>query len=315
MIDAAVPPSANRARGALRALPLLCLLFGGVAAAADRVQAQLSAREIASGQPVELRLTAQGETAEGPDLSVLEPDFRILDRRIERHFAIRNGQRDEQVRLILLLLPLREGTLQVPSIPVGNLRTEPLALTVRPDPGAPAGASTAAGPMPFSGPGLLPVPVVPITPPTAPAPSTPAPAGGTNTWFWVSMGLAGMLAAVLASRRRTPSPAAPPPAASPQAPGDTAPTDPALDRVAAAYQAGDAGAARAALLAWGAARWPTDPPANLARLASRCPPTLRGAINHLEMAFFSPTPIPWDREPVADELARMTQGEGQGSSG
>ncbi|AGA89079.1 hypothetical protein Thimo_0207 [Thioflavicoccus mobilis 8321] len=72
----------------------------------------------------------------------------------------------------------------------------------------------------------------------------------------------------------------------------------AIAAVRAAYAASDAAAARDALLAWSRLRWPDDPPGNLARLVLRCPEPLRGQIALLEKAFFSPQPIPWDREPV-----------------
>lgn len=86
------------------------------------------------------------------------------------------------------------------------------------------------------------------------------------------------------------------------------PEDPALAAVALvrrAYAAGDALAAREALLAWSRVRWPADPPGNLARLVLRCPQPLQGQIALLEKSFFSPTPLRWEREPVWEGLAAL----------
>lgn len=321
--------------------PMLLALWFPATLADVSVQAQLSARELAYGQPVELILTAQGDQVEGPDLSVLEPDFQILDRRVEHRVAVRNGQRSTQVRLRLLLLPRRDGPLVLPPIPFGQARSEPLTLTVAPDTGQPTESTAPGLPPPqtgtlpgqpdlawgdgYRGPPLF--PPAPILPPMqAPVPpidlslSTPNDPGSTsphreavspglarNPWFWVSLGLAGALAGLLASRRRVP--AAPPAAVGPAPePAPRLPLDLALEQVRAAYGVGDAGAARESLLAWARLRWPEDPPGNLARLAQRCPPPLRGYITRLEMAFFSPDPIPWEREPVPLELAALSEG-------
>lgn len=125
----------------------------------------------------------------------------------------------------------------------------------------------------------------------------------SNPWFWVSMVLAAALAASLLRRRR---PAAAPIPGHPAPPEAETPPDPlttAVERVREAYRRGDAAAAREALLYWAGLRWPDDPPNNLSRLAQRLAPPLRGQVTDLERAFFSPKPIQWDLEPVADALA------------
>lgn len=313
-------------------LALLLALAWAPALAGTEIQARLSIRTLAYGQPVELTLEARGDRVEAPDLSVLKPDFRILDRRVARQVSIRNGQRNSQVRLTLLLLPLRDGNLSIPAIPFGEARSEPMALTVEPQP-AQAAASLGDIPLPppaeffrppeTTWPGDLPAPwpgrqgspgdrapVAPIdlTLPTEPSPkATEAGPGLThNPWFWVSLGLAGALAGLLATRQR-PSTATPVRALEPTPePTSPSPLDLALDRVRAAYEAGDAPSARESLLAWARLRWPADPPGNLARLAQRCPPPLREHITRLEMAFFSPGPIRWEQEPVAAGLAALS---------
>jgi hypothetical protein len=72
----------------------------------------------------------------------------------------------------------------------------------------------------------------------------------------------------------------------------------AIDAVRSAYRAGDAGAARDALLAWAALALPEEKPSNLARLAQRCQQPLNNQILLLERAFFSPESIDWEQQPV-----------------
>jgi hypothetical protein len=84
------------------------------------------------------------------------------------------------------------------------------------------------------------------------------------------------------------------------------PADPvakAIDDVRKAYESGEAGPAREALLAWAALALPEQPPGNLALLAKRCKEPLRGEILLLEQAFFSPRPVHWERRRVWDRLA------------
>ena len=343
---AQMPETDRSTRSPIRRLallsPALLVLWCPATRADATVQAELSARELAHGQPVELTLTAQGDTVDSPDLSVLEPDFQIVDRRVDRRFAVRNGQRSAQVRLSLLLLPRRDGALVLPAIPFGKTRSEPLSLTVAPDTGRPTESPDAVPFQPqgqmgpgqpdaaWGGryPGFLPMPgpqvpwVEPVpVPPIDLSPGLSEDRGGAaspdwrpaspgiahNPWFWISLGLAGALAGLLANRRRVP--AAPAAAAVPAPePAPSSPLDLALEQVRAAYAEANAGAARESLLAWARLRWPSDPPGNLARLAQRCPQPLRDRITRLEMAFFSPDPIPWEREPVTQELAELGDG-------
>lgn len=350
------PPQA--ALGRIGALLLVCLAIP--ISAQERVEARLSAQSLPAGQPVELTLTATSEDATlgAPDLSVLEPDFQVLDRRVERRVSVTNGRRREELRLRLMLLPQRAGALRLPGIPFGSARSQPLTLTVEPgsseaqepasgqtgrgtvnlDPrifeqpdatgpsapppewswGVPPAAAPSLSPFsyPFAGPpldgsqmdlatALPPLPETPqVSSPPAPAPK-PAPGTAANPWFWVSLGLAAALLGLLFSRRRaerTPAPGPTKPSLDTEPPPD--PLAEALERVRDAYRHGDGGAAREALLAWGRLRWPNDPPGNLARLARRFPPPLREHITELEKAFFSPEPIHWEREPVADALSR-----------
>lgn len=126
------------------------------ARAGVRVEAQLSAQELPSPQPVELTVSAlssNGPTG-APDLSALERDFQILDRRVERRTSVTQGKRREEVRLRLMLLPRRAGDLEVPGIAFGDMRSEPLRLTVKgEDPGVHAEAPRVTTSPPLLDPG------------------------------------------------------------------------------------------------------------------------------------------------------------------
>jgi BatD DUF11 like domain len=332
-----------------------------------RVEARLSSQELPSPQPVELSLSAS--VSDGapstPDLSPLEPDFQILDRRVERRVSVTNGRRQEEVRLRLMLLPRRAGELDIPALTFGSARTQPLRLVVKGESPALGSAPEIPGtptnrlldPGSFEPPGMaMPAPSAPetypdwvssplwdpipgwrtFTPPTAepkPAASPPerepvAPAAspskarpseassGTfgNPWFWISLALGVILAMVLGLRHRplrSPSSERSPGAAG-QELVEPDPLEIAVETVRAAYVRGDGNGARAALLTWGRLRWPEDPPGNLARLAGRCPPPLREHITQLEKAFFSPSPIHWEQEPVPEELRAQSPPRIQG---
>ncbi|WP_200381171.1 BatD family protein [Thiococcus pfennigii] len=137
----------------------------------------------------------------------------------------------------------------------------------------------------------------------------PAPRGaGEERGPWLVPGFAILVYLLyLATRRSRRQDPASTKTNTPQTPEPDPPRDPRAEAVAAvraAYTAGNAAAAREALLAWSRLRWPDDPPGNLARLVLRCPEPLRSQIALLEKAFFSPQPIPWEREPVWKGLAK-----------
>lgn len=125
------------------------------------------------------------------------------------------------------------------------------------------------------------------------------------TWIAVALGLAWIatMAAWWRSRRRATavSPAAVPAEPMP-AREEADPLQSEIDAVRTAYESGDAGAAREALLTWARQALPGQPPSNLARLAQRCMEPLRGQVLLLEEAFFSPGPVAWDEKPVWEGL-------------
>lgn len=165
----------------------------------------------------------------------------------------------------------------------------------------------------------------PVLAPSA-DPVTPTQGDVGGRWLWISG--AGLLALLLVgwlmSRWRrgavgraptTPEQQPRTPLEEPGAESEPDPMDEVIDRVAAGYRDGNAGAVRAALLDWARLVWPQGPPANLARLTVQCEGPLRKRIKLLEKAFFSPTPITWDTAPetVADELRAAADAAGAGS--
>ncbi len=176
---------------------------------------------------MELTLTAVSDdgASGNPDLSALEPDFQILDRRVERRVSVTNGKRREEVRLRLILLPRRTGELELPGIPFGSARTQPLRLSVKGEgPGLETSAVTpAAHASPLLDPGLF-------EPPAMQTPSLFYPDPGSD---WTSGLLDGPATALAplppptidrkldAPPLHAPEPAAPAPPRSPVGPADT----------------------------------------------------------------------------------------------
>jgi hypothetical protein len=158
-------------------------------------------------------------------------------------------------------------------------------------------------------------PAVPETTQNAPAtrsemrPEDPVGSNSRGFWTWmaIALGAAWMttMAAWWRSKRRTsPSKSAstelePEPVAASTA---ADPFQGEIDAVRAAYELGSAVAAREALLVWAEQALPEQRPSNLARLARCCSEPLRSQILLLEEAFFSPSPLPWDEQPVWEHL-------------
>jgi hypothetical protein len=134
---------------------------------------------------------------------------------------------------------------------------------------------------------------------------------GSGFWIWASaaLGLAWLITLGLwwgnrqrAGKRPSASHDREPSSPRPAPPEPTDPVSRSVDEVRLAYESGEAGAAREALLAWAALALPQQPPGNLALLAKRCPEPLRGEILLLEQAFFSPRPVHWERRRVWERL-------------
>ena len=107
--------------------------------------ASIDKSAISSRETVRIEINIDDEPDSGPDLSVLAPDFQILDRRTSRSVSIINGQRTERHTLVLRLLPRRAGEIEIPSIPIGSSATAPLQLSVAQRAAEPAGGEPSSG--------------------------------------------------------------------------------------------------------------------------------------------------------------------------
>ncbi len=152
-------------------------------------------------------------------------------------------------------------------------------------------------------------PAQPTPPPSLPSPE--------EELFWPWIAVAAVLGGLLTSftvcplrsrRGRSRPKKAAAPAPTPPAPAPTPKIPPAdwITRVRKAYTNGDAFAAKDALLQWAAATWPEDPPGNLSRLAARCPEPLQRRLLKLDEALYSPGPVAWKDQPVAELLDRAS---------
>lgn len=111
---------------------LLAVLASSTAAASVRVW--LDRDEVALGETVTLNIEVQGAGIAAPDFSPLDADFQRRGSSSSSQIALRNGQRSATTLFAVSLQPRREGELQVPSLQVAGVRTDPLPLKVAPSP-------------------------------------------------------------------------------------------------------------------------------------------------------------------------------------
>lgn len=109
---------------------------------AAQVSAKLDRTNIVEGETVTLILqTDDPKQNLDADLSVLEKDFAVLDRRSETQMSIVNGRQSATVRLMLVLEPRRSGDLQIPPLNVGSSTTRVINVHVEPAPALKPGES------------------------------------------------------------------------------------------------------------------------------------------------------------------------------
>ena len=99
------------------------------------VKAELDRNRITEGETVMLTiLTDDPRQNLDTDFSVLEKDFRILDRRSETQLSIVNGKQTAVVRLLLTLEPRAAGEALIQPLAFGKEKTAALAVNVVPAP-------------------------------------------------------------------------------------------------------------------------------------------------------------------------------------
>ncbi len=111
-------------------LLLITLLLPVVAQAS--VNAQLDRSTINEGETFTLNLAVSGSNSSQPDLSGLHKDFDVIGTGQKSMIQIINGSVQSQHSWTITLSPRHTGTLQIPSIPIGNDSSNALTVTVLP---------------------------------------------------------------------------------------------------------------------------------------------------------------------------------------
>jgi len=129
--------------GQLRGLALAVslLLVYSVAQAAP-VTARLDRSSAVVGETVTLVLqTSDTDQSLDTDLSVLQADFDVLNRRSETQMSFVNGRQTASVRLVITLEPKHQGNLLIPALQFPGASSSPLYLKVSAAPTLAPGAA------------------------------------------------------------------------------------------------------------------------------------------------------------------------------
>lgn len=120
-------------------LVLVLLLIASVSEAAE-VTAKLDRNNAVVGETITLILqTDDTDQSLDADLTALNIDFDVLDRRSETQMSFVNGRRTAYVRLVITLEPKRAGNLRIPALKFPGASSSPLILKVSAAPALAAG--------------------------------------------------------------------------------------------------------------------------------------------------------------------------------
>ena len=112
---------------------LLCL-FALVAWAdepAATLQASVDRTRVNTGETVELTLESDDATLFGkPDMSALDSDFEVRDTRQLNSLTTLEGNVHATTRWLITLMPRNSGSIEIPSLKLGELVSQPIALQV-----------------------------------------------------------------------------------------------------------------------------------------------------------------------------------------
>ncbi|KAF1010585.1 MAG: hypothetical protein GAK32_01392 [Pseudomonas fluorescens] len=112
------------------ALLLTLALWVGQAQAANLV-ASVDRSRINAGETVELTVESNDVTLFGkPDLSALDAQFEVSGTRQLNQLTTLGGDSHANTRWIITLLPRQTGTVVIPSLTIGELKTQPITLQV-----------------------------------------------------------------------------------------------------------------------------------------------------------------------------------------
>ena len=94
------------------------------------VSATLNRSQINEGQSVELILSSSDKKTKAPDLSSLKENFELAGQATSQRTSIINGVLSSQYEIRINLIPLKVGTLTIPSLNWEGEMTKPVTLTV-----------------------------------------------------------------------------------------------------------------------------------------------------------------------------------------
>ena len=124
----------NRSLNLLLASLLLLMLFI-TPARADGLEASVDRSRLHENESLTLLLRAPGLQLTGePELAELYQDFEVLAQQVRTNIQIVNGENRSERLWEISLLPKRSGTLIIPAISLGDARSQPITLEVRPAP-------------------------------------------------------------------------------------------------------------------------------------------------------------------------------------
>ena len=127
-------------------LPWLLLLLMPCLGQTAETQLRINRETLTEGESFTLEIETHRWESGSPDLSPLAQDFEILANRRSQTFRIVQGQRKQENRWQIELLPRRAGLLRIPPIRIGSDSTPERFIEVQPAGSAPQGA--ARGPLP-----------------------------------------------------------------------------------------------------------------------------------------------------------------------
>ncbi len=133
--------------GSWRAWGLLLLLGGPILCTAAGLQLRLNRESLSEGESFMLQLESNRWERESPDLSPLLQDFEILANQRSQTFRLLQGQKTQENRWQIELLPKRAGLLRIPPIRIGNDVTVERFIEVLPA-GQPGPPGQAGKPLP-----------------------------------------------------------------------------------------------------------------------------------------------------------------------
>ncbi|MFO2464384.1 BatD family protein [Pseudomonas sp. 15FMM2] len=109
---------------------LMLAIWAGQSQAADLV-ASVDRSQLNSGETVELTLESNDVTQFGkPDLTPLQPQFEVRGTRQINQLTTLDGDNHATTRWIITLLPRQSGTVLIPSLQLGALKTQPISLQI-----------------------------------------------------------------------------------------------------------------------------------------------------------------------------------------